>query len=79
MKRKQGFLEYKHAALNLWKAVLVLDSTELCLAVDNSVDPVGVGPPAFVCFKLFCAFCSTCSTADRMISWDLKKLYSEFD
>ena len=44
VKHKQGFLEYKHAALNIWKAVLLLDWTGLYLDVDISVDPAGGGP-----------------------------------
>lgn len=44
VKRKQGFLECKHTALNIWKAVLLLDLTELCLALGFSVDPAGGGP-----------------------------------
>lgn len=55
MKRKQGFLECKHAALNIWKAVLRLDWTELCLALGFSVDPAGVGPTELVCFRLLCS------------------------
>lgn len=44
MKHKQGFPQYKHAPRNIWKEVLLLDRTELCLAVDIWVDPAGGGP-----------------------------------
>lgn len=50
MKRKQGFLECKHAALNFWKAVLLL-------ALGFSVDPAGVGPTELGSFRLLCSFC----------------------
>ena len=62
VKRKQGFLEYKHAALNIWKAVLLLDWPELCLARGFSVDPAGVGPTELVCFRLLRSLCLTCFT-----------------
>lgn len=78
-KCKQGFLERKHAALNIWKAVLRLDWTELCLALGFSVDPAGVGPTELVCFRLLCSSCLTCFTVDRMICLGLKRLFSELD
>lgn len=77
MKRKQGFLEYKHAALNIWKAVLLLDWTELSLALGFSVDPAGVGPNELFFFRLLCSLCLSCFTADRMICLGLKRLFSE--
>lgn len=73
VKRKQEFLECKHAALNVWKAALLLDWTELCLALGFSADPAGVGPTELVCFRLLCSFCLTCFTVDRMICLGLKK------
>lgn len=49
VKYKQGFLECKHAALNFWKAVLLL-------ALGFSVDPAGVGPTEPVFSRLHCSF-----------------------
>lgn len=37
VRRKQEFLECKHTALNIWKALVLLAWSELCLALGSSV------------------------------------------
>lgn len=75
VRRKQEFLECKHTAPNIWKALVLLAWSELCLAPGSSVMlQLCWTPLNCSVFALLRSFCSTCFTVDGIICPSLKWL-----
>lgn len=76
VRRKQEFLECKHTALNIWKALVLLGLAWAVFGSGLLGDAAAVlDPTELLCFALLHSFCSTCFNVVRIICSGLKWMF----